>query len=52
MGQFRADHDAPDLGAAGRGAQRLRFVEPANRVSHGSTNAAMAEGKMDRMAGA
>ena len=52
MGQFRADHDAPDLGAARRGAQPLRSVEPANRVSHGSADAAMAEGKMDRVAGA
>ena len=52
MGQFRADHDASDLGAAGRSAQRLRLVEPAGRVSHGSADAAMAEGKMDRVAGA
>ena len=52
VGQFRADHDAPDLGAARRGAQPLRPVEPANRVSHGSSHAAMAEGKMDRVAGA
>ena len=50
MGQFRADHDAPDLGAARRGAQPLRPVEPADRVSHGSADAAMAEGKMDRVA--
>jgi hypothetical protein len=36
VGQFRAHHDAPDLGAARRGAQPLRPVEPGNRVSHGS----------------
>ena len=29
VGQFRAHHDAPDLGAARRGAQPLRLVEPA-----------------------
>ena len=52
VGQFRAHHDAPDLGAARRGAQPLRLVEPADRVSHGSADAAMAEGKMDRVAGA
>ena len=52
MGQFRADHDAPDLGAAGRGAQQLRSFEPSNRVSHGRADAAMAEGEMDRVAGA
>ena len=52
VGQFRAHHDAPDLGAARRGAQPLRLVEPADRVSHGSSHAAMAEGKMDRVAGA
>ena len=52
VGQFRAHHDAPDLGAARRGAQPLRPVEPADRVSHGSADAAMAEGKMDRVAGA
>ena len=34
------------------GAQPLRSVEPGDRVSHGSTDAAMAEGKMDRVAGA
>ena len=32
------------------GAQPLRPVEPADRVSHGSADAAMAEGKMDRVA--
>ncbi len=52
VGQFRAHHDAPDLGAARRGAQPLRPVEPADRVSYGSSDAAMAEGKMDRVAGA
>ncbi len=45
VGQFRAHHDAPDLGAARRGAQPLRLVEPADRVSHGRADAAMAEGK-------
>ena len=50
MGQFRADHDAPDLGAAGRGAQRLRPVQPADRLPHGGADAALAEGKMDRLA--
>ena len=29
MGQLRADHDASHLGAAGRGAQQLRRLEPA-----------------------
>ncbi len=50
MGQFRADHDAPDLGAAGGRAQALRCVEPADRVSHGRADAALAEGELDRLA--
>ena len=50
VGQFRADHDASDLGAAGQRAQPLRSLQPADRVSHGSSDAAMAEGKMDRVA--
>ena len=50
VGQFRSDHDAPDLGVARRGAQRLRSFQPADRVPHGGPDAAMAEGKMDRVA--
>ncbi len=50
MGQFRADHDAPDLGAAGERAQRLRHVEPSDRLPHGGSDAALAEGELDRLA--
>src|SRR4029077_9313321 len=52
MGQFRADDDASDLGAARRCAQRPRPVEFEYRLSYGGADAAMAEGKMDRVAGA
>ena len=51
VGQLRADHDAPDLVAAGRGAQPLRRVKPADRIPHGGADAALAEGKVDRVAG-
>jgi hypothetical protein len=50
MGQFRSDHDAPDLGAAGERAQRLPFVELADCVPHGSSHAALAQGELDRLA--
>ena len=50
MGQFRADHDASHLGAAGGSAQQLRSFQPSDRVSHGGSDAALAEGKMDRVA--
>ena len=50
MGQFRADHDASHLGAAGGSARQLRRLQSSDRVPHGGSDAALAEGKMDRVA--
>src|SRR5438034_1005071 len=49
VGQFRAHHDASDLGAARRGAQPLRLVEPRNRVSYGRADGWESLGDIGRL---